>query len=100
MTQTSATTAPDYTDADTYTGRWNRRGVPAGMWASMFAAAELAALAPEGIVWTSFSHIRGREYFRRERYIADDAGNLHVYDSNGRKVIVHPAARPLRVLAH
>jgi hypothetical protein len=100
MTQTSATTAPDRTDADTYAGHWTRAGIPAGMRVGVFTAAELAALAPTGVIWESFGHLRnGREGFGRSRYIADAAGNLHVYDSNGRKVIMHPAARSLRVLA-
>jgi hypothetical protein len=99
MTQTSATTAPDYTAPDTYAGRWTRRGVPAGMRVGVFTAAELAALAPEGVMWESFGHASGRECFGRTRYVADGAGNLHTYAADGHKVLIHPAGRPLRVLA-
>lgn len=101
MTQTSDTTAPDYIAAETNVSySWTRRGIPAGMRVSVFTAAELAALAPEGIIWESFGHDRGRECFGRTRYIADAAGNLHTYASDGHKVLIHPAARALRVLAH
>jgi hypothetical protein len=95
---TTRRTAPEYIDRDTYEGKWTRSGIPAGMRVSEFTAAELAELAPEGVLWTSFGHLSGREQFGRSRYVAA-AGNLHVYDQAGRKIIVHPAARTLRVLA-
>lgn len=99
MTQTSTATAPDFTARDTYAGRHIRWNVPAGMRAIVVTAGALAAIAPEGAIWESAGHVSGRELFGRSRYIADAAGNLHVYDSAGRKVIVHPADRRLRVLA-
>ena len=35
----------------------------------------------------------GLRLFARTRFIADSEGDLHGYDSNGRKVIIHPADR-------
>ncbi len=99
MGMTTERTAPDHISPDTYEGRWIRSGVPVGMRASEFTAGELAELSPRGVLWDSFGHVNGREQFGRSRYIADGAGNLHVYDQGGRKIIVHPAARTLRILA-
>lgn len=93
------TTAPASIAPDTYAGHWVRHGIPAGMRVSVFTAAQLAAHATEGVMWASFGHVGGREGFGRDRYVADPAGNLHVYDSTGRKVIIHPADRKLRILA-
>lgn len=91
------TEAPNYIAKDTYTGRhtvWNPKTLRPEAW----KAVELAQFAPEGIFWYSFGHVNGREGFGRTRYVADSDGNLHCYDSNGRKVIVHPAGRSLRIL--
>ena len=40
----------------------------------------------------------GKRLFTRARFLADTKGNLHGYDSNGRKVIIHPADREVRFL--
>lgn len=93
------TEAPTYIARDTYEGRHSIHRPVAKVKAGTFTAAEIAAMAPEGVIWNSFgATFPGRESFGRERYIADSEGNLHVYDSNGRKVIVHPAGRKLRLL--
>lgn len=89
--------APTYIARDTYTGRHSVLRVKAT--AASFTAAELAARSPSGIIWESFGHpFPGREGFARGRYVADAAGNLHVYDSDGAKEIIHPADRSIRVL--
>ncbi len=99
MTTQTSTEAPAYIDRDTYTGRWSIHRPNAKVQAAIYTAAELAALAPTGIIWESFgATFPGRESFGRQRYIADEAGNLHIYASDGHKVIVHPATRKLRVL--
>lgn len=99
MTTTKAAAAPQYIAPDTYTGRWMRDGIPADRGASTFQARELAQFATEGIIWESAGHTNsGRELFCRTRYVADTSGALHCYDSSGRKVIVHPADRAIRVL--
>ena len=98
MTQTS-NEAPDYIARDTYVGRYSIHRPVAKVKADAYTAAELAALAPAGVIWESFgATFPGRESFGRRRYVADSAGNLHLYDSNGAKVLVHPAARRIRVL--
>jgi hypothetical protein len=100
MTQAgTATDAPTYIPRDTYTGRHSIHRPVAKVKADSFTAAELAALAPAGVVWESFgATFPGRESFGRSRYVADTEGNLHIYDSNGRKVLIHPAGRSIRVL--
>lgn len=96
MTNTSA---PDYTTRDTYEGVWTVTRPATHPQVAAYTAAEIAALSPTGIIWESFGHLRnGREGFGRTRYIADADGNLHTYDQTGRKLLVHPAARSLRVL--
>lgn len=102
MTQTSETTAPDYIDAiadDARPARFTRRGIPAGMFVDTRPAAEIAALAPAGVLWESFGHVNGRECFGHERYVAAANGDLHIYASDGSKSVIHPAARRLRFLA-
>lgn len=91
--------APTFIDRDTYSGRHSVLRDPATVKAASFTAAELAALAPTGIIWESFGHpYPGKEGFGRSRYVATAAGDLHVYDSEGAKVIIHPAGRSIRVL--
>ncbi len=98
MTKNS-TDAPAHIDRDTYAGRHSIHRPNAKVRAATYTAVELAALAPTGVIWESFgATFPGRESFGRQRYIADGAGNLHIYASDGHKVIVHPAARKLRVL--
>jgi hypothetical protein len=97
MTTTEITEAPHYIARDTYAGRWNvlRKNAKA----ASFSAAELAAMAPTGIIWESMGHpFPGREGFSRSRYVADAEGNLHIYASDGHRVIIHPASRMIRVL--
>ena len=81
--------------------RYQRTGIPAGMRLSRFTARELAALlGPEGTFWEFHGHTRsGRPLFGRTRYVADAEGNLAVYCSEGRLVIIHPADRKIGVLA-
>jgi hypothetical protein len=100
MTQTmTATEAPLYIARDDYTGRHAIHRPVARVKAASFTAAELAALAPTRIIWESFgATFPGRESFGRSRYVAAPNGDLHMYDSEGAKVIVHPAGRSIRVL--
>ena len=93
------TEAPEYTERDDHNGPFTRVGIPAHMHAATFTAAEIAANAAEGVIWESVGHNLGREVFARSRYIANAAGDLHVYAADGHKVLIHPAARKLRVLA-
>ncbi len=102
MTQTATATAaeaPAYIARDTYAGRHSIHRPVAKVKADAYTAAELAALAPTGIIWESFgATFPGRESFGRRRYVADAAGNLHIYDSDGARKQIHPAARAIRVL--
>lgn len=81
--------------------RYQRTGIPAGMRLTYFTAAALAkVLGPSGTFWEFHGHTRsGRPLFGRTRYVADAEGNLAVYCSEGRLVIVHPAGRKIGVLA-
>lgn len=89
------TTAPDRIAKDDYQGKYTIRG---SRKSAMWSAKEIAQIKGEGIIWESFGRINGREHFGRTRYVADAKGNLHCYDSAGRKVIIHRAARKLRLL--
>jgi len=104
MTESTDTTAPDYIDRDTYDGTWQttkaadnaRYGI--GRAFAYDLAATHGTEAPF-IVWEFSGHTRnGQRLFTRARFLADTKGNLHGYDSNGRKVIVHPADREVRFL--
>lgn len=90
-------TAPEYIAPDTYTGR-HTTAMLKGHRATVWAASELAALAPEGVIFESFGSVHGREMFARTRYVADASGNLHCYDSDGAWKITHPATRKLRII--
>ena len=81
--------------------RYQRTGIPAGMRVSRFAACEIATmLGSEGSFWEFHGHTRsGHPLFGRTRYVADAQGNLAVYCSEGRLVLVHPAGRKIGVLA-
>ena len=81
--------------------RYHRTGIPAGMRLTYFTAAALAkVLGPEGTFWEYHGHTRsGHPLFGRTRYVADAQGNLAVYCSEGRLVLVHPAGRKIGVLA-
>jgi hypothetical protein len=90
--------ATDFIAPDTYQGKHSTFRPAAGIRPTAWKAAELAELAPSGVIWESFGHVNGCEGFGRSRYVADEAGNLHVYDSDGAKVAIHPAGRTLRIL--
>ena len=98
MTNTTQTEAPDFIARDTYAGRHTVLRHPGTVRSAVFTAAELAAMAPSGILWEAFGRVQGCEGFGRTRYVADAEGNLHCYDSDGAKKIVHPAGRRIRVL--
>jgi hypothetical protein len=72
---------------DAHTGTWTRRGIPAGHRVDTFTAAELAAMfGQEFVIWESAGQSQQAD------------GSLAGYDSTGRLVIIHPAARNLRIL--
>ncbi len=100
MPKLTGTEMPGYIAADTYTGTYSRG--QGKFRADTFTAAELAEmLGGEGepfVVWVSFGHVNGQERFGRDRFIADAEGNLHLYSSDGHRVLVHGAERPLRIL--
>lgn len=88
---------PLYIGKDTYTGK-HTTAVRKGMRVTTWAASELADLATEGVIFASFGHVHGQEKFARTRYLADDEGNLHCYDSCGGLGVVYRASRKLRIL--
>ena len=98
------TTAPEYTDRDTYTGRWRVTKSPrnAAYGIGSASARDLADTYGAGtpfIIWEYAGNLHnGLRLFARTRFIADSEGDLHGYDSNGRKVIIHPADRKVRFL--
>lgn len=101
MTQTEIypAEAPTYIARDTYVGRHSVDRRIGAVQAASFTASELAAMAPTGIFWESFGHpFPGYESFTRRRYMADAAGNLHMYDGDGARKQIHPADRSIRVL--
>lgn len=103
MTSTAApAAAPDYIAPDTYAGTWTASAhtLRADTRPTPIAAGTLAAEAATGVLWVSFGTPRGmrHEKFSRTRFVADAEGRLHCYDSSGRKVVIHPADRVLRVL--
>lgn len=88
----------DYIAKDTYTGKQTMTLNANKHKVTIYTAREIAGFLSEGAVFESFGSVYGKERFGRTRYVADSAGNLHCYDSNGRKIIVHPADRKLRIL--
>lgn len=100
MNTATATTTPYAIARDTYTGHYYAKGT--NRRADAFTARELAEMFGAGrefIVWEFSGHSRtGRPLYVRTRFVGDAEGNLAGYDSEGRKVIVHPAARIIRVL--
>ena len=94
------TEAPAYINADDFTGTHmiTVNGPRKGMRIMKVTARWIAANASEGVFFDSFGSVRGGEGFARNRYVADAEGNLHCYDSEGAKKIVHPAERALRIL--
>lgn len=98
------TTAPEYTDRDTYTGKWRVTKSPrnAAYGIGSASARDLADTYGAGtpfIIWEYVGNLHnGLQLFVRTRFIADSEGDLHGYDSNGRKVIIHPADRKVWLL--
>ncbi len=92
-----AATAPQYIERDTHEGRHWRRGIPAGFRTDVYGAGELAAMNASGVIW-EVQIIDGLPTLFRSRYVADADGNLHLYASDGHKVIIHSAARRIRIL--
>lgn len=91
--------APKHIARDTYAGRHSIHRPNARVKAGLFEAREIAAMGGEGIIWESYgATFPGRESFGRSRYVADEHGNLHIYDSEGALVIIHPASRKIRLL--
>lgn len=102
-TQTSpASTAPAYILADGYHGRaikyfndLNRLG-----WADASVLAGQFGVGNITPVWEFMGQNDAKQLmFTRTRFVADEACNLHGYDSSGRKVIIHPAGRRVKFLA-
>jgi hypothetical protein len=89
-----------YIGKDTYTGTHVVWGAPKGHKVTVWESRELAQFATGGVVvlFESFGHVNGREGFTRTRFMADPEGNLHGYDGEGARKIIHPADRKLRVL--
>lgn len=92
----------EYIAKDTYTGKWAITLNNKKHRVSVFTARQIAAFAGEGegAVFESFGYVGGRESFGRTRYVADAEGNLHCYDSDGVRKIIHPADRKLRILVN
>ena len=91
--------APKFIARDTYNGRHSIHRPVAKVKAGSFLAREIAAMASDGVIWESFgATFSGRESFGRSRYVADAAGNLYIYNSEGALVIIHPADRKIRLL--
>lgn len=93
-------TIAQHITADTHAGTWTRKGIPAGHRAATFTAAELAEMfGQEFVIWESAGQTQGgRELFVRSRNVPQADGSLAGYDSDGRLIIIHPAARNLRIL--
>lgn len=97
--EANATAAPAHIARDAYTGRHSIHRKTAAVKAASFTAVEIAAMAPTGVIWESFgATFPGRESFGRSRYVADAEGNLHIYNSDGGKTLIHPATRSIRLL--
>lgn len=93
--------APEYIAADEYKGLWTATRFGEGYRGVSMRAGTLAAESSEGVLWEGHPTPKGSkadEMFGRSRYVADEKGNLHIYASDGHKVIIHPADRVIRVL--
>ena len=99
---TPVTEAPAYIAADDFTGKHmvTINGPRKGLRIAKVTARWIAANASEGAIFTSFGHSYGYkgEGFARNRYVATPNGDLHCYDSEGVRKIIHPAERVLRIL--
>lgn len=90
---------PAYIGSDDYAGRFTTHFSPKRHRVAVYTARELVSYGRSGAFFESYGRVSDRhEGFSRTRYVADRDGNLHCYDPNGAKVIVHPADRKLRVL--
>lgn len=98
-------TAPTYVERDTHEGRWSATRDPKTKgqgWTLGWEYAEvLAAQIGESghlIMWIYKGHTRtGRMLFSRQRVYAYD-GCLHVYGSDGHRVLIYPEGRKVRYL--
>lgn len=93
--------APEYIESDEYQGSHTVRFNSRKHRVATYAAFELATFADASgtaVIFESYGHVNGVERFCRTRYRADSNGNLHGYDSDGAKKIIHPFDRKLRVL--
>lgn len=89
--------APAWIGKDTHQGPWSRTVRPPYRLERWPAGDIATTVGREGIFWSWYTS-HPVERVARNRYVADDDGNLHCYDSDGRKVIVHPADRVLWIL--
>ena len=100
-------TAPEYIDRDSYTGRWQLTRTDAtlanrGQLIGVDTAAAHAANHGAGEVFTLWEYVGrirgGAHLFHRSRFVANADGSLNGYDSEGRLVIRHPSTRDVRYL--
>ena len=84
-----------YIARDTYTGpNTLTRAMPHDV---RVTAAEVAA-SGQHVAWEFSGHVRGRRLYCRTRYVPQPDGSLYVFDSTGRRVMIHPAERVLVLL--
>lgn len=104
MTNTAPANLPRET---TYTGRWmvTKNPTNRSYGIGRAFAADLAGMREvepgvEFTVWEFSGHTAtGQRLFVRTRMVADAEGNVTCYDSEGRKIIRHPADREIRYLS-
>lgn len=90
---------PDYIARDTYQGPHSRHSNK--ILSGTFLARELAALSPVGAVFALWEHrgtVNGVALYGRTRFVGQEDGSLHGYDSDGVCKIIHPADRRIRVV--
>lgn len=89
----------NFITADTHTGRHTLRSNKVR--SDVFTAQELAAMATPGtplVLWEYHGTVRGVNLFGRTRFMAQEDGALVGYSADGSCVIIHPAARRIRVM--
>lgn len=95
LTAYAQSTVPDYITPDTYKGRWqvtHRTDAHLGRRSARWIAEHIGE-GNTAVVWEFSGHTRSnRLLFTRTRFISAN-GELHGYDSDGAKKIVHPADR-------
>lgn len=97
----TATAAPKFIAADTYSGRWTVTRKDATQLGCRTAGwlAEQIGEGNTAVVWEFFGHTRTeRLLFGRTRFVAV-GGQLYGYDSDGALKIIHPADRNVRFLS-